>query len=278
MTNFGRFSLALAGSVVALASAALADGMPSQGGSIKDAPMPAPFRWTGAYIGANVGANWVNDGGLVGTPANAATAGGGGLAPCNTAGSCPFNYGPGDGLGALGGLQIGYNWQQQNIVFGIEADIQGSTANANAGVDIPRTGAFSAFSGSASTSLNYFGTVRARVGALASPTLLGYVTGGFAYGGVDRSFGGSFSQGDTYTGKSGGLETGWTVGAGAEWMLTSNITLGAEYLYVNLGAGDTLLTSNVSGACAGASRPCTLAVRGNDLENNVARVKLNFKY
>ena len=88
--------------------------------------------------------------------------------------------------------------------------------------------------------LDWFGTARARAGFLATPTLLLYGTGGFAYGEVKTS--GSV----TGTGLAGtpltvafpgtsSTRSGWTAGGGIEGRIVSNWTWKLEYLYMDLG-------------------------------------------
>src|SRR5262245_63102984 len=77
-----------------------------------------------------------------------------------------------DGNGVLGGAQLGYNWQSGRIVYGAEADIAGSTmedesARICAGMCI-----------SVKSSLDWFATVRGRVGYLIDPRILAYATAG----------------------------------------------------------------------------------------------------
>ena len=97
--------------------------------------------------------------------------------------------------GVLGGAQIGYNWQANAWVFGLEADIQGTSEDGSgsasetvtpAGLLIlalpPTTGTLNY-----SEKLPWFGTVRGRLGVLANPNWLFYATGGLAYGEVDTN-------------------------------------------------------------------------------------------
>jgi outer membrane immunogenic protein len=149
------------------------------------------------------------------------------------------------GLGGVGGGQIGYNWQYGNllgfgnVVLGLEADIQG------AGLDDTRTCAFLCTPGTGfgvSQKLDWFGTARARAG-IATGSVLSYVTGGFAYGGVKTSItdiavpAASVATSET--------RTGWTLGSGVEAALGGNWTGKIEYLYVDLGkqTGGSLLDS-----------------------------------
>jgi outer membrane immunogenic protein len=64
------------------------------------APMPAYYRWGGAYAGLNLGYEW------------------GSVTNDNT-----------NPRGIAGGGQVGYNWQYNQFVFGGEADLQGSGAD-----------------------------------------------------------------------------------------------------------------------------------------------------
>jgi hypothetical protein len=94
-------------------------------------------------------------------------------------------------------------------------------------------------------------------GFLPTSTLLAYVTGGLAYGRVDEnaalnSFPGvqgqfgafGYTCGPTgnncFVGGSSRTATGWTLGGGFEYVFSQNVSLKAEYLYVNLGHRDTV--------------------------------------
>jgi len=182
---------------VALAGAASAADLPSRKGPV-DAPMyvPPAFTWTGFYIGANAGYGWGS-----------------------VRESAPIGFHDTDGF--IGGGQIGYNYQVGQVVFGVEADFQG--ADLSSRVD-------NVFGDYATTELNWFGTVRGRIG-FAIDRFLPYVTAGFAYGNVNTSFqfprlGASFGKDNT--------QFGYAVGAGVEYAFTNNFTAKLEYMYVDL--------------------------------------------
>ena len=120
----------------------------------------------------------------------------------------------GSGSGVIGGGQIGYNYRISPLfVVGLESDLQGSSIRG------PQFAPF------ASHGVGWLGTVRGRFGVTAlSPNLLLYGTGGFAYGGLDRGFGSS-------------VATGWTGGAGVEWMFHPGWSAKLEYLYTDLSRG-----------------------------------------
>ncbi len=97
-------------SVVALASANAADLYRGPaGGGYKDGPVDVVDSWTGFYVGVNGGYGWSANGVINGLTDDA-----------------PHGANP---EGGFGGGQIGYNWQgiwHPHLVFGVEADIQGS--------------------------------------------------------------------------------------------------------------------------------------------------------
>lgn len=158
------------------------------------------FSWTGFYVGANAGYGW-------------------GTVDTSIPGAPNYNI---KGFG--GGLHGGYNYDLGGFVVGAEADFSFS--------DLNYTEAF----GGATSSLRVenFGSIRARVG-LPVDRFMPYVTGGFAYGtgSFNASQGAlSFSERQTHT--------GWTIGAGAEYAVTDNVLVRAEYLYTDLGTKNYL--------------------------------------
>ncbi len=196
-------------------------------------PVPV-FTWTGAYFGINAGYAF---------DASSRT---------NNTFAVPFPYAaPGTVAsfrnrsqdGFSGGGQIGYNWQLtpgSGVVIGVEADAQyldfGRNRN-NAFVSGAVAPGYYLTDPRGLSSLDFFGTVRGRLGYAFDRTLV-YGTGGFAYGSgsADRSFGG-FAGNDSF-------RTGYAVGGGIEYALPTDsflnffrsnaVTLKVEGLYVNL--------------------------------------------
>jgi outer membrane immunogenic protein len=68
---------------------------------------PPAFSWAGFYIGVNAGLGWANSGAINITDPRV------GQVNMNTVGKTGF----------VGGGQIGYNWQHERWVFGLETDI-----------------------------------------------------------------------------------------------------------------------------------------------------------
>ncbi len=136
--------------------------------------------------------------------------------------------------GWVGGAQAGYNWQSGSLVYGLETDIAGlglkSTMNTTLlGDIIPPPMAYT------TSSIDWYGTVRGRLGWATGPVLF-YGTGGFAYGGtklnstlIDTSFPTTLNL------QSSSTKTGWVAGAGIDYRWTRNLILNLSYQYVDLG-------------------------------------------
>jgi outer membrane immunogenic protein len=241
-------------------------------------PVPV-FTWTGFYAGFNAG--YAFDAGndsanTFGIPAAFAT----------TAGTtASFRQSSQDGF--TGGGQIGYNFQftpGSGLVIGLEADAQYVDFGRDRRSALISGGAlaagFSAVDPRGLSSLDFFGTVRGRVG-YAFDRVLFYGTGGFAYGSgsADRSFGG-FNGNDDF-------RTGWAAGGGVEYALptdsflnffrSSAVTLKVEGLYVNLDRGNrrqgALVIDNAANTAVAFS-----AIGRRDDEFAVVRAGLNYKF
>jgi len=264
----------------------------------------AVYAWNGFYIGGNVGYGFGQDG--TATEAVVSGAGfpiiGGGVPLYG--GTNSFNV---PARGVIGGVQVGYNWQTaSNFVLGLEADIQGSdmkngvncvvTCNTPV-VTTTASGILPFFpvvfsQDSYSRKIDWFGTVRGRAGIAAGPALL-YVTGGLAYGDVERS--GSvtgrtisvFAPAGTvnaFSGSYGARETkvGWTVGGGIESKLGANSpwSVKAEYLYVDLGTNrdtfNTVYTTGGGGAVVGTVAGVRVDTSSN--RDHVFRFGVNYGF
>jgi outer membrane immunogenic protein len=219
------------------------------------APLPAPaptWSWTGWYAGVNAGASF----GRAKTDFN--------VAPFTLLGGI-FTLGPGFAgsdtafpSGFMGGGQVGYNWQWSPlIVLGVEADIQGAlereTTNFSNNFTCLRCTFGTAGTGFANytTQIDWFGTVRARIGYVwGNGNVMSYITGGLAYGEVKidgtnavsgavignpaATFSGTQAFGHSQ------VNTGWVAGYGTEGRLAlTNWTWKVEGLWMDLGTIDT---------------------------------------
>jgi outer membrane immunogenic protein len=284
----------LALAVSSVAAPALAADLP-----MKAPPMAAPvYNWNGWYGGVNFGYAGGNetDRELVVSGPGFPILGPAGAGTVLYAGPNNFRLSP---QGVAGGAQAGYNWQTStNIVLGVEADIQGSGIKGSIGCilgcgvpiqTVPGPFPLQFFpvtftSDAYSHKIDWFGTVRGRVGYANGPTMV-YLTGGLAYGDVQRSgnavgttvfnaFAGNYSASTT--------KVGWTVGVGGEAKLFNhpNWSIKGEYLYVDLGRNtdtfNTLFTAGGGGAVVG-----TVAGVRTDTSNNrdhVFRLGLNYSF
>ena len=290
--------IGIAATASLIATGALAADLPMKAPIYTKAPVYVDpgYDWTGFYVGGNVGYSWGNSNSTL-TLTDPGTGG-----TLNSA-SNKFKM---DGV--VGGGQIGYNWQRDRWVFGLEADIQatGQAGNGSAvcaggtatvlnsacavghiGDTVPFNVPAFPVTGAIAESLDWFGTVRGRIGGTVIPTLLVYATGGLAYGevGVTNTVGGNNItgpqgvNGSTVTPFVGGtsnstLKVGWTVGAGVEGVISGNWTAKLEYLYIDLG--------NVSGSFATSliapSGALATSSYSSHITDNIVRVGVNYRF
>lgn len=221
-----RLLLASVG-LIALASSSFAADLPRRMEPVRT-PAALPFTWTGFYAGVNVGGAF-----STGSTNNAS--------------------------GVIGGGQIGYNYQVNNIVFGIETDIQGSSQStsysyAGAGVTFAE-----------SQKLTWFGTTRGRVG-VAMDRWLPYLTGGIAYG--TRDFSGTATGAATGSYSASHTSVGWALGAGIDYAFNQNWSGRLEYLYTSF-EGPTNTYALTGG---------TAVVSYGRLQNNIVRGAVNYRF
>ena len=140
--------------------------------TIYKAPVAALWTWTGFYFGANAG----YAAGKLDTDTLFSDAPAG---PPLLAGSSSSRIG-----GGIGGAQTGYNWQLGTWLAGVETDIQFSTRRVSAIAQCPGAicnPGITAFDApvtlASSGSLNWFATVRGRLGAMVTPASIAYFTG-----------------------------------------------------------------------------------------------------
>ena len=231
------------------------------------APVAVPvFSWTGWYIGGNAGGAWGDS--------RFEIIGGAGPGSANGAGPGSSNgAGPGPGPGVftsdndssfLGGGQIGFNWQTGPWVWGVEGDIDGKSLTNNLALGSfvaggagpgPGTGTgpgastgagpgpSTGFTLGLTAKTRVEGSIRAR-GGFAFDRFLVYATGGWAIADVEVSAIGTGSAFCLAPCSDSRAVNGWTVGGGAEYALTNNVSLGVEYRYTDLGRETFNLAGN----------------------------------
>ncbi len=213
--------MASAGAIALNGSAALAADLPMS-------PPPVPvFTWTGVDLGFQAGFAWANGNlNFTGFDSSAGI-------PVDSSVISTHN-------GAIGGAHLGYNYQINQWVIGVEgsADV---TSSLNTAV-FP-----AAFGGSylsAATASNIQGSVRVRLGYAFDRALI-YATGGVAFNDVKTSYlltsnntgnaginGGNLVSGSNYFSNA---PVGWTVGGGVEYAINDHWSVRGEYRYTSFG-------------------------------------------
>lgn len=136
--------------------------------------------------------------------------------------------------GFVGGAQLGWNFQNGSMVYGIEGDVQGSNVKGETSVGLSSD--YYGANGDAviGTKLKNYATLRARVGAAVTDRFLVYGTAGVASGKTETYIHAS-ANGESVGESIRKTKTGWTAGLGAEYAVTDRITVKSEYLYTDLG-------------------------------------------
>jgi outer membrane immunogenic protein len=262
-----RLAIAALGLAIVTTSATAAD-MPVKARA--PAYVPPPWSWSGFYVGVNVGWGWGKPtGDLAGFSQTPGIIGA--IADGRIPGSLDVKPD-----GAIGGGQIGVNWQTGVVVVGLEADIQASGIRKERDLFIAGPG-FPALPAqiTAEERIRWFGTARARLGVTPVERALLYVTGGFAFGGVHSSariafpFPGGGFDGD-FSGSQSSTKTGWTAGGGFEYAFDNNWSVKAEYLYIDLGSTTFRLVD--------PNFPNDFVDYRFDHRDHIARVGVNYKF
>ena len=248
--------LAVAGTIATLAA---------QSAYGADLPVKAPPQpqlsvptWTGFYVGIHAGYAWGD-----------------------WAGDLTFDPGTGPLFvfdpphrtinangGVLGG-QIGFNYQVNYFVFGLEADASWT--------NLKGSNSFTTFDGATNWAienrLEWFATVRGRAG-IATNNLLFYGTAGVAFG---------QTKGDlvvtalpafvTAGGSATENHIGWAAGGGVEWQYTRALSVKFEYLFVDLGSADYRFVGTTF-----VGTPHTTDSFPADLAFHTVRVGVNYRF
>ncbi len=187
----------------------------------------AHYDWTGFYVGGNAGYGWSRAASSLEYLLNGV--------PMPITAGVPDSY-RNNSSGFIGGGQVGYNFQINRTVLGIEADLSYSDVHIDNTIN-GTTAAATPFTSTQSQKLKWLATLRGRVGYTPNDALLLYVTGGLAFGRVEDSTRLAFNTvgGTTYFGSGTSTRSGWTVGGGAEYGISTNLSAKLEYLYFDLG-------------------------------------------
>jgi outer membrane immunogenic protein len=293
-----RLSIAAAAAMAVPFAAQAADLRPP----VSKSPVYAP-TWTGYYIGGSAG---VGSSKTETDPTGAALS-------CTDASTPPLGLCPlvtnaqvaavppalrTHPIGGLLGAQIGYNYQAGAWVPGVETDLSWTNidgTDTQTGTALLTAGGFTNpgfATATAEQRLKYFGTLRGRLGFLATDPLLVFVTGGLAYGLITANT--SLSEVTALpgigavnaTGLGGYASTwraGWTLGGGLEYMFATNWSLKAEYLYFNLGSmsypvGPLNANAFSSLGFGGIATSVAVTATTTNFTGNIVRFGVNYKF
>jgi outer membrane immunogenic protein len=223
--------------LLALFSAA-ASGVQAADMPLKAPAYVAPFTWTGVYLGINAGYGTGQSTGNAYCTNPAGVVSGLGCAAAMPAALSQSG-------GFVGG-QLGANYQTGMFVWGVEADIHVSHINDSTGaLGLPCCIPALTATGNTlqrSASLDWFGTVRGRLGLAIWDRTLIYGTGGLIYGEEVSNFLAT-TPGTTYQAQSSGTHTGWIAGGGIEYAFTNSLSAKVEGLYYDMGS-ETIAFAN----------------------------------
>lgn len=233
---------------------------------------PEGFLPAGAYFGVNLGGGTTH-GGSGETCVNSVTN--------DTTGCVALGNGGFNTRGVLGGGQVGYLklldlGQSLPLVVGIEADFQGTgisgTQNVNGPFSIvgfPMTCTPCGYT--ASQSLDWFGTLRARIGVPVDQFFI-YGTGGLMVGALTTTQSLSFAGSPGYVSNAKSTHSGPVAGAGVEYFIPdSPLSAKFEALYYDLGK-ETTITASQPGFAANFSERKTFGFSGT-----IIRIGLNLR-
>jgi outer membrane immunogenic protein len=269
---------------VAVAALTLASGQMMRPAQAQSLP-----SWTGFYVGGYLGGAWGRSAGVTDVDCTLAGAPPAYLCMAGIPSDAPAVIAAGSGTatasGFTGGMQAGYLWQHDRLVYGLEGDFGAFRLNGSR----QATGAYPfGFNGNfapgdlftvrSAFATDWLATFRGRIGWTIAPNWLAYATGGLAL--TELTVTTAFSDVNSGGGSANAAGTasrtmvGLAVGGGLEWMIDKRWSLKGEYLYVDFGrvTAPSVITYPAGGAYAqGLSTTA-------DLTAHAARLGLNFRF
>jgi outer membrane immunogenic protein len=257
-------SIAAAGVSVGLTAATAADISPAPMYAKGPTAAPAPFSWSGFYLGAQGGAGW-------GTTTDDLLSVDGAPSPRTTTFQNQIS-------GWHGGFTAGYNWQFNQLVLGVEgdwslADISGkSDCSGLSSIFILRSNC------SLSSKLGNFGTIDGRLGFAVDHALV-YVKGGAAYGHFTHdasagTFNGTLPLG-IFALSATDNRWGATAGVGVEYAFARNWSAKLEYDYLDFGTRTVTLNGSFGPNFGGANLSAADSIRE---QVSVVRAGVNYRF
>lgn len=226
-----KILFAIASLAVSTVTSAMAADMPA---AYKAAPVAPAFSWTGCYVGGN---------------------GGGGRGLNDWQPLLDISFKSVHNSGWFAGVQAGCDYQVGALVVGIEgqydwADMKDTTATV---VGVPSNAYF------VTSKLDRFGTLTGRIG-YAFDRVLFYGKGGAVLAHFNHQILATdfAAQNNIFNGSQN--IAGFVVGAGIEYALLPNLSLKAEYNYLDFGRNGISMYCTV-GTCAGAAVGLPMEIR-----------------
>lgn len=216
-------------------------------GSSNYVPTPI-YPWSGFYGGFHLGGTW------------------GGTDAYTTTGTVG-DYWSAAPSGLVAGVQLGYNWTNGPVLFGIEGDLGDlGLAGGAATALIPVS-----YDTYTNTDAGFYMTLRGRLGIIGDQWLL-YFTGGWIGADTEVSIVGTCTSfpcgGDSIVASKSEFNNGWTLGGGVEAALSNSWTWKIEYLYYDLGK------SSISGRTSGG----TYFNWETETDGQLVRAGLNYRF
>jgi outer membrane immunogenic protein len=245
--------------------------------SAQDVFATASNQWKGFYVGGNIGGAWnttcnswtPNNGNGISNPA---------IATAFYNRYCPNNS------TFIGGVQLGYNFQRDQLVWGFGLDYEFLSAKDRhrsftyTGASPPPDGTYT-FSGKLSP--NGFALLGPRIGYAVDSALYYFRVGGVFTSGSHNSSA-SFTDASgtaTFSGGKNFKANGFGLGVGAEYLLADHWSIRAEYNYISLGKGSTSqITCSGSAATCAAFVNTTLESLSNKFTASIVRVGISYKF
>jgi len=200
------------------------------------------YNWTGFYAGVHAGYGFGN----------------------TDFGNSDFGALDIQGKGGLGGIQLGYNQQIGNILFGIEGDF------SFAGFNGERSLTFAPVTITQNSKIKWLSTVTGRVGFANGPWLT-YAKAGVAWAKQDYGYLLTVTApAETINMSVSERRSGWIVGAGIEYALANQWSVRGEYNFINF--ADRAFTATGTDSLSGPTY-----TNGHAMQN-LHLVKLGLNY
>ncbi len=187
--------------------------------------------------------------------------------------------------GFIGGIQGGFNYQTNNLVLGTEIDFDSfSTDSSRTSTVSYQSAPQFAFTLQNETKTNWLFTARPRIGWVINKAMI-YTTVGLALTNLrsENTFSDNFNSPPLSDAFENGIisknKAGWILGGGIEAALLNNLSLKAEYLFMDFGHASTSGSLSLNPAFLApplvAPSPFNHTI---NLTSNIVRFGLNYKF